>query len=251
MVPSSKQSEDRATPANFMNVTQMRGYVPSWLAPKGSDPSGLVAPSSSHMPRSIAGPGVMGDAATEHVHQADSQFGEQRVSILEVDDAEPAFPTPDLDAIQQEYRALEEAKQETMRLNTEFARAISKIQKSRQQMLDEASRQVVELALLAAGRVIVREARLEPRILEDLVREALRVLVEREPTKVRVGRGFESAISAASASLALEATRVEFCLDPELEEFGCIVQTDIANVDESLNSRFDALVAALGTGTSE
>lgn len=248
---SNRQSGDRATPVAFMNVSQIHGYVPSWLPPQrqgardAAEMDGVRIASPPSPPCDIR---ELVDAAVD----GDGEVSMSRHSNSAVAVAKEAdIATPDLDAILEERLALEAATRETQRLNAELAEAVARTARSREAMLDDAARQVVDLAMLAARRIMLREARLDPSVLRNLVREALRVLSEREPVKVRVGRGFEPATRAVASILAQEVGEVAFIVDPALEEFGCVVQTDLASVDESLERRFDALVESLESGGGE
>lgn len=240
---SSKQSGDRHTPANFMNVSQTRAYVPSWLAPRREQmDEGRGGPTADSAPGSPPASKPSGSGSGQHLTPAIPPH-EPRIEIEEDDMGHLA-------ALQGERAALNEAQQQTARLNAELAQAVTALHKSREEMLDEATRQVIELALLAASRVVAREVRLDPGLLLNVVREALQTLADRKSLKVRVGRGFEPALADVAGRLAQQGAVVELVVDPQLDVFGCIVQTEIASVDEGLAERFQALVDALSPEAS-
>jgi flagellar assembly protein FliH len=126
-----------------------------------------------------------------------------------------------------------------------FQRAIEELGTARALVFQETEDQAARLALRIAERVIAREVEIRPSIVLGLVREGLAVLGERDRVLVRVGSGFEAAAQALEAEARSQAGGFEVLVDPSLGRHGCIVETHLGRVDESIESRIASLVAAL------
>jgi flagellar biosynthesis/type III secretory pathway protein FliH len=118
----------------------------------------------------------------------------------------------------------------------ELAEAHLGLERARQGVLRDAEASVVDLALAVAKRVIGQELSTHPDRVRALVREALDRV--RRATHVRVRVHPEDA-----AELAVEG--IEVVADASIERGGCIVQSDLGDVDARLDVRLDALRRAL------
>jgi hypothetical protein len=129
-----------------------------------------------------------------------------------------------------------------------FSDALVALANARDEIIANTSRQVAELAATIARRVIGRELSLRPNVVHDLVKEALDGLGRHERVVVRVGTGFASALPALEERLS--GKQFEVYVEPELDEFGCFVQTEYGEVDESIETRLSTLLAALTPDSS-
>jgi flagellar assembly protein FliH len=111
----------------------------------------------------------------------------------------------------------------------------------------ESEARLVELALLVARRVIAREVSMDPSVVLGLVREGIAALGEKDRLVVRVGRFFGSMRTAIEADLATAKLRCDVVVDPSLGETGCVVETELGRVDESVEVRLANLVAGLSS----
>jgi flagellar assembly protein FliH len=140
-------------------------------------------------------------------------------------DPEPAAPDPQLTAA--------------------FEQALTLLARERERLLVETAGQVAELAALIARRVIGRELSLDPMLVRELVREGIEVLGQHDRVLVRVGAAFETTRQALLEELLLDGGRVEVRLDPSLSDYGCVVETELGQVDESIESRLETLLHAV------
>ncbi len=62
---------------------------------------------------------------------------------------------------------------------------------------------------------------------------------------VRIGRAFSAARANLEVRLADRGAHSEVRLDPHLPEYGCIVETELGRVDESIEERIATLLQAL------
>lgn len=138
-----------------------------------------------------------------------------------------------------------EPKQPDPGLERAFRTAIEEMAKTRAQVLEAAAGQLASLAAIIARRVIARELALAPNILEDLVREALEALSDQDRVRVRVGRGFQSAVDGLERQLALRGNEFRIFVEDGLADYDCVVETELGQVDESVEKRLEKLLAAL------
>jgi flagellar assembly protein FliH len=117
------------------------------------------------------------------------------------------------------------------------------------QLLDS-ERQLVELALIIARRVIAREVSLDPGIVRGLVREGLSALGERDRVVVRVGTFFAEMCEDIQRDLKGIGMGCEVVVDSALGQCGCAVETELGRVDESIEDRLATLLDGLSLGPS-
>jgi flagellar biosynthesis/type III secretory pathway protein FliH len=160
----------------------------------------------------------------------------QMARSLRPSELPPGFPVPPL---------VTEPKSADPALERAFRTAIEEMAKTRAQVLEAAAGQLAALAAIIARRVIARELTLAPAILEDLVREALEALSDQDRIRVRVGRGFQGAVDGLERQLALRGNEFRIFVEDGLADYDCVVETELGQVDESVEKRLEKLLAAL------
>ena len=93
--------------------------------------------------------------------------------------------------------------------------------------------------------MIARELALSPEILNGLVREALEALSDQDRVRVRVGCGFQAAVDGLEQELAARGARIQVVVERSLGDYACLVETDLGQVDESVEQRLEKLLEAL------
>jgi hypothetical protein len=126
-----------------------------------------------------------------------------------------------------------------------FERAVELLVSERSRVLEQTAGQLGELATIIARRVIAHEISLNPQLVAGLVREGLEALGAHDRVLVRVGRGFVAARENLEKRLADRGAHAEVRLDTSLDEHGCVVETELGSVDESIESRITTLLNAL------
>lgn len=126
-----------------------------------------------------------------------------------------------------------------------FERAVELLCVERARVLEQTAGQLGELATIIARRVIAHEISLNPQIVAGLVKEGLAALGAHDRVLVRVGRLFAESCAALEVRLADRGAHAEVRLDPSLPEYGCIVETELGRVDESIETRIATLLQAL------
>jgi flagellar biosynthesis/type III secretory pathway protein FliH len=128
-----------------------------------------------------------------------------------------------------------------------FAAAIEALADARRSVLVESTSDLAKLAGMIAKRVIGREVSLDPRIVLALVQEGLDALGTYDRIRVRLGPDFESMQTELSQKLKGRGVEYEVFIDIELPPYGCVVETDLGRVDESVERRLDQLFRGLIT----
>ncbi|MBI5537743.1 MAG: hypothetical protein HY898_33775 [Deltaproteobacteria bacterium] len=133
-------------------------------------------------------------------------------------------------------------------LSEALERCIADLVHVRTRVLKQSEQQLVALAARIARRVIGREIAEDPRILMDLATEGIEALVSRDQTTVRVGDWMdERAFESFRARLQAQRPGCRVVQDSSIGPGGCIVETDMGKVDESVDTRLANVLAGLPT----
>jgi hypothetical protein len=126
-----------------------------------------------------------------------------------------------------------------------FEEAVELLAHERQRVFEQTASQLAELAAVLARRVIAREISLHPELVFDLVREGLEALGKHDRVLVRLGPGFETQRAALEQRLLDRGSRAEVRIEAQLPEHACLVETELGQVDESVETRLATLLHAL------
>lgn len=130
-------------------------------------------------------------------------------------------------------------------LSHAFEEAVELLTQERQRVFEQTASQLAELAAVIARRVIAREISLHPALVFDLVREGLDALGKHDRVVVRLGTGFETQRASLEQRLMDRGSRAEVRVEPQLPEHACLVETELGQVDESVETRLGTLLHAL------
>lgn len=120
------------------------------------------------------------------------------------------------------------------------ARSVSQMTALRGRLRKEAERDVVQLSLAIARRVLRRELSVDPEALQGLVRTAFERVEMREVHRVRVRPADAAAITEYLAR-AGGTQKVETAPDPGLEAGAIIVESARGNLDASLDTQLSEI----------
>jgi Flagellar assembly protein FliH len=126
-----------------------------------------------------------------------------------------------------------------------FEQAIELLVAERSRVLEQTASQLGELATIIARRVIAHEISLNPQLVAGLVNEGLSALGAHDRVLVRIGSAFAVSRANLEQRLADRGAHAEVRLDDTLSEYGCVVETELGRVDESIESRISTLLQAL------
>lgn len=128
-----------------------------------------------------------------------------------------------------------------------FAAIARELAAARQGIFESAAREVVELAVLIAERIVRREIELDPEVALRASRELLQ----------RAAAGSQVVVRLAPADLALAQERlgglaeasgldgVRLRVDPALSPGGCVVETDAGSLDARVETQLERIREAL------
>jgi flagellar assembly protein FliH len=113
----------------------------------------------------------------------------------------------------------------------------------RQTLIHETERQMVQLALTLARRVVHREVTLDPELAAALAHVALDKLGTTTPATIRLNP--EDYTVVAQDGERWGSVAVTVVPDPSIARGGCLVESDFGNVDATIERQFDELSRAL------
>lgn len=130
-------------------------------------------------------------------------------------------------------------------LTEAFEEAVELLAVERQRVFEQTASQLAELAAVIARRVIAREISLRPELVLGLVREGLEALGKHDRVLIRLGTGFEGQRDMLEQRLLDRGSRAEVRVEAQLPEYACLVETELGQVDESVETRLATLLHAL------
>lgn len=124
-----------------------------------------------------------------------------------------------------------------------LAQTLQELADLRREMIRHTERQMVQLALAIAKRVVRREIALDG----DLTRSMARLAMERlgDSTTVTVRLHPEDLSVVANGRDEWERPHVSVVADPEVSRGGCVVESDFGFVDASVEAQFQEIARAL------
>ena len=236
-----EESDDFAQAARFRDVSA--GKLPdlSWARPAEPDPGSLQPPRVPSFGQPPQEPPAPPRRSMTPAGGLELEGLRVRDSIpARAPELEPRRPDTMIDDIVP--RAEEEA-------FGAIREAVARAEAAREQQFSEAERRLVDLAMLVARRVIAREVSLDPGLIVGLVREGMAALGERDRVVVRVGTFYRDMRDELQQKLGSTKLRCDVVIDPSLGRSGCVVETDLGRVDESVDARLENLIEALSAGS--
>lgn len=129
------------------------------------------------------------------------------------------------------------------------AQTIEELSGLRATIQRETERQMVELALALARRIVDRELTLAPDLVAALAHVALHRLGETSPATIRLNPDdYSTVVSHRGAQW--EGTQVSVVPDPAVARGGCLVESDFGVIDASAEAQLGELARALLGETS-
>jgi flagellar assembly protein FliH len=145
-------------------------------------------------------------------------------------------------------QALEEHRAQLTEAVAALTDAAADLDASRGELESAALEEVVALAIAVARRVTKRQALVEPQVLTENLREAMRLVVSAAAVKVAIHPSQRRMLDAALPALRLEFPRlghVEVVDDESVHPGGCRVYAGGGQVDATLDEQLDRVVADL------
>jgi flagellar assembly protein FliH len=170
------------------------------------------------------------------------------------DAVEPQAPAIQIEAIEREAfaRGYQEGERAGFEAGGQVAnqtierltQAIEEISTARMQMIRQTERQMVELALAIARRIIHREVSLDRDLLVAMARVALDRLGETNKITIHLHPD-EYDITQAGRISTLMGTSVMILADPRLDRGACLVESELGTLDVSVDAQIEEVARAL------
>jgi flagellar assembly protein FliH len=125
-----------------------------------------------------------------------------------------------------------------------MAQTVEELERLKTSLVHQTERQVVQLALAIARRVILREVTLDPDLVGAITHVALERLGDASPATIRLNPEDYSAVSAHRGE-HWAGTNVSVVPDPALPRGGCLVESAFGVVDASVDAQLGELATAL------
>jgi flagellar assembly protein FliH len=113
----------------------------------------------------------------------------------------------------------------------------------RQTLIQETEREMVQLALTLARRIVHREVTLDPELAAALAHVALERLGATTPATIRLNP--EDYTIVAQDGARWGGATVTVVPDPSISRGGCLVESEFGSVDATIERQFDELSRAL------
>jgi flagellar assembly protein FliH len=125
-----------------------------------------------------------------------------------------------------------------------LAETLTELDGLRSQMVAQTERQMVQIALAVARRILRREVSIDQDLVVALARVALDRLGDQVSATVRLNPDDYAGITARRGA-EWAGTRVSVVADPAVSRGGCRVESDLGFVDAGIDAQFDEMVHAL------
>lgn len=126
-----------------------------------------------------------------------------------------------------------------------LAQTLDELQSLRTDLIRRTEREVVELSLAIAHRVLQREVSLDHELMLAMARVALDRLADVATASIRLHPEDYHVTVAARGSSTVASHGVEIVADPAVRRGGCVVQSEFGSVNVGLTAQIDELTHAL------
>ena len=113
----------------------------------------------------------------------------------------------------------------------------------RKTLMQQSERQMVQLALTLARRVVHREITLDPELIAAMAHVAIKKLGISNPSTIRLHPDDYTVVARDGDRWS--GSNVSVVPDPSIARGGCMVESDFGNIDGSLDRQFDEMARAL------
>jgi len=242
-----RSEQNRLFPARFDDVTPGQRRQPSWLV-KGRHPSSSTPPVSVPPPPPI--PNELSAVEIQELvrrgpKEPKYEFGPEAPARISNEASKPSMSPMEFEALVAEQAARQAAEQLLEENQAAIAEAVQTLASAHERLSERLCDRAVQLAILVARRVVARELTTQPDIVTDLVREGLEVLNVHDKVRVHLGPEFAVLKEAVASHVAATGTMIDVILDTTLPPYGCVVETEVGSVDESIENRLSTLLESL------
>jgi flagellar assembly protein FliH len=145
---------------------------------------------------------------------------------------------------QGERAGIEAGTKRTDAMLRRIAQTLDDLGRLRAAIVRDTERQMVQLALSLARRIVHREVTLDPTLVAAMAHVAVARLGESAPATIKLHPDDYAVISALRGD-QWEGPHVAVLPDPAVSRGGCVVESSFGTVDGSLDAQFDEMARAL------
>ncbi|UCF94134.1 MAG: flagellar assembly protein FliH [Desulfobacterales bacterium] len=172
-------------------------------------------------------------------------------------------PTPvDLDIAEIEERAFQRGFVEGQKTGFETARqqiatvlaslneTLCQLGNVRQEITHQIEKEVVELALAIAQKILSQKIAINPEVVLGVVREALQRVEDSGPVKIKMNPRDLEALQESRIQLSdflPDAPNARFESEASITRGGCLIETDLGDIDARIEKQLQAVQEALRT----
>jgi len=142
----------------------------------------------------------------------------------------------------------EETRADVESIAESFVKSLEELAEFRTRLRERYERQLLELALGVARKVVQHEIAERPAIWLAMIRAAVHRAVDRERILIRVPPALLGFLNQALPELRTtlgDVKELEVVEDPGLPAGGCVIETKFGDVDIGLDTQFEAVQRAL------
>lgn len=129
------------------------------------------------------------------------------------------------------------------------AHTLEELSNLRKALMQQSERQMVQLALTLARRIVDREVTLDPELIAAMAHIGIKKLGTSNPATIRLHP--EDYTVVARDGERWSGAQVTVVPDPAIARGGCFVESDFGCIDASLDRQFEELTRALIGGSPE
>jgi flagellar assembly protein FliH len=191
------------------------------------------------------------DDVTESSGAVTALFSRQELTFPQkAPQSAPATPPVDLAQIEKhayengfhqgEKAGMEIAEKKSEALMRAYAAAILELGQHRRAIYTQVEREVVQLALAVAKKIVHREIRADQEIIQTLVKVALSHVADKTGIRVRLNPADYSYLQEQRSEISAGGAGAEVVLlaDKSIQRGGCLVETDCGNIDARIEEEF-------------
>jgi flagellar assembly protein FliH len=123
------------------------------------------------------------------------------------------------------------------------AQTLEELGTLRKTLMQQSERQMVQLALTLARRVVQREISLDPELIAAMAHVAIKKLGVSNPSTIRLHPDDYTVVARDGDRWS--GSNVSVVPDASIARGGCMVESDFGNIDASLDRQFDEMARAL------
>jgi flagellar assembly protein FliH len=136
------------------------------------------------------------------------------------------------------------AQQQSAALAKQLASTLEDLTRVRAEMIRHTERQMVQLAIAVARRVVHREVALNPELLLAMMHVALDRLSDAARVTVRLNPADHQTVMAAQAGTP-PSTHVTLSADSRVPRGGCMVESEYGDIDAGVDAQIQEIARAL------